>query len=350
MMLMEKKWGGGHRILGDFLIVGQSGVDLFFVISGFVMFTITRDRFQDHRAILRYGYNRLTRIYPTYWFYSLVLAMVYCVRPALINPTMGNQVNFIASFLLLPQDTLPLLMVGWTLVYEMYFYFVFALLMLAPQKHLYKIMLLWAAFIITATCFQNRTGIRNMIALDTLFTSPLCIEFIGGSLVANIIFSGFFKWRRACLTIGVAALIGTSIWAWISPSITIINPMHRLLLFGLPYMALIYGAVAMELSENRLVCAFLSPIGDASYSIYLSHTIVINAIGWLWYNLAGRSSNLLWLFLMLTTSIAIGLISYRFIEIPALQFFKKIAPVCGMHPNPLSINHQPSTNNQPNQP
>lgn len=327
MMLMEKKWGGGNRLLGDFLYVAQSGVDLFFVISGFIMSAITRDRFQEPAAVMEFAYNRLTRIYPAYWFYSLLLAAVYCVRPELINPSMGNRVNFIASFLLLPQETLPLLMVGWTLVYEMYFYFIFAVLMLAPRRHVSKFMLLWAAFVIVAVLLETPPATRNMISPHTLLTSPLCIEFIGGALIANLILSGFHQWRRTCFAIGGIALIGASFYAWACPGVTIINPMHRLILFGLPYMAMIYGAVALEQTNGFLFAAFLRPIGDASYSIYLSHTVVINTVGWLWYVLARNSSNLLWLVLMLAASLAAGIASYQYLEKPLLRFFKKFKPV-----------------------
>ncbi len=323
IMLMEKKWSTLNPLLSDFLVVGQSGVDLFFVISGFVMVTITRGRFQNPSAIAQYAYNRLTRIYPTYWLYSLLLAIVYLFQPTLINPTLGNEVHFISSFLLLPQDKLPLLMVGWTLVYEMYFYLVFASFMLAPQKHLLKLLLSWAVGIVLVHFFRPNPITRNMISSTILLTSPLCLEFIGGCLAAVMLHNGFFHWRRTCFALGVFCLIVNSIWAWADHSITIINPVHRLLLFGLPYVAIIYGAVAMEMNDGRVFLSFLRPIGDASYSIYLSHTIIINAVGWLWINSARGSIPILWLLLMLTGSIFIGLLSYRFLELPVLVFCKK---------------------------
>jgi len=111
IMLMEVKWGSGYMLLPRLMDIGASGVDLFFVISGFVMATVTRGVFQKKGSVVTFLYNRISRIYPLYWFYSLILLCVFMVRPGLINPTMGNQVNILESFLLLPQNVFPLLMV-----------------------------------------------------------------------------------------------------------------------------------------------------------------------------------------------------------------------------------------------
>ncbi len=59
---------------------------------------------------------------------------VYLVRPEFVNSNQGNQVNVIASYLLLPQRLLPLLAVGWSLIHEMYFYLGFAVLTARPER------------------------------------------------------------------------------------------------------------------------------------------------------------------------------------------------------------------------
>jgi len=70
LVIIEKKYGGSETILPEFLLFGKFGVDLFFVISGFIMVTITRSKFQIPREALKFFYRRVARIYPLYWFYS----------------------------------------------------------------------------------------------------------------------------------------------------------------------------------------------------------------------------------------------------------------------------------------
>ena len=68
------------------------------------------------------------------WVYSILVLGVFLIKPSWVNSSQGNQVDILASFLLLPSQTLPLVMVGWTLIHEMYFYLVFSLvLMLVPE-------------------------------------------------------------------------------------------------------------------------------------------------------------------------------------------------------------------------
>jgi peptidoglycan/LPS O-acetylase OafA/YrhL len=124
---IERRYGGGPGLLSDWVAVGLSGVDLFFVISGFIMVTVTKSLVPGLTTATNFLYHRAARIYPIYWIYSLMLLPIFLVRPDMVNSSQGNQVDLLASFLLLPQRLLPLLQVGWTLVHEIYFYLIFAL-------------------------------------------------------------------------------------------------------------------------------------------------------------------------------------------------------------------------------
>ena len=127
LLTIEQKYGGSKTILPDLLQFGMFGVDLFFVISGFVMVTVTRGKFQILKQASRFIYHRAARIYPTYWVYSILVLIVFLLQPSWVNNSQGNQANILASFLLFPSQTLPLVMVGWTLIHEIYFYLVFIL-------------------------------------------------------------------------------------------------------------------------------------------------------------------------------------------------------------------------------
>ena len=98
---IEQKYGGSTSILPTFFQFGMFGVDLFFVISGFVMVTVAKGKYQLPKQALKFVYRRVSRIYPTYWFYSLLVLTIFFIQPAWVNSSQGNQVNILESFLLL---------------------------------------------------------------------------------------------------------------------------------------------------------------------------------------------------------------------------------------------------------
>ena len=102
LVTIEKKYGGPKTFLPDIFNFGMFGVDLFFVISGFVMIAVTRGKFQNTKQAIRFLYRRASRIYPTYWVYSILVLMVFWFNPTLVNSSQGNQVDILASFLLIP--------------------------------------------------------------------------------------------------------------------------------------------------------------------------------------------------------------------------------------------------------
>lgn len=118
---IERKYSAGDVLLPEWFRFGASGVDLFFVISGFVMVTVTRGRFGRINEVLRFLWGRVTRIYPTYWFYFFITLAVLLWQPSWVDTSLPQHVNLWASFLLLPTDTLPLVMVAWSLVNELWF-------------------------------------------------------------------------------------------------------------------------------------------------------------------------------------------------------------------------------------
>ena len=133
-MAIERKYSGGDILLPDLFRFGVSGVDLFFVISGFVMVTVTRGRFGRLTKAARFRWGRLTRIYPTYWFYFFLTLSVFLWKPSWVNTSLHEQADLLASFLLWPTASLPLVMVSWSLVNELWFYVVFTLLLLFPER------------------------------------------------------------------------------------------------------------------------------------------------------------------------------------------------------------------------
>jgi len=313
MRTIEIKYAQFDLILPDFLMIGMSGVDLFFVISGFVMVVVTRGSFQSNEAIKKFMYHRVTRIYPLYWIYSSLILCVYLIQPTLVNSAQGNQVNIIFSYLLLPQDLLPLINVGWTLIHEMYFYFIFAFLLLLPRGRFLFGLIIWGGYIVVV---NNYYGPSSNSFVD-VYTHPLTLEFISGCLIGIMYFNRpLFGHAKFC------ALLAFSSWFLayyytheLSGDITP-DGWVRIFVYGVPAALTLYAALLLEIKDEILMPVWLRSIGDASYSIYLSHVIVLSVVGRIWFSFASEGSvdNIIMVFVMTSAVLIAGFLSYYLIE------------------------------------
>lgn len=316
---VELKYFAGGRLLSDYLLGGIAGVDLFFVVSGFIMATITRGCFRRPDGIVSFVYSRFTRIYPLYWLYSLPVLGLFLLRPDLVNPSQGSQVDIIASFLLVPQQRLPLLIVGWTLILEVYFYIVIALLLCVPERCFSGLLALWAVLVV-----GGHQLAANPSAFLAYVTDPMTLEFIAGCLAALVSERHQGSRGRAVLAAGVILLLGgwaayhfishqNYPWGW-----------RRIALFGVPSVLIVYGAATMERSAAQLLPRALRSLGDSSYSLYLSHTLVTSALGLAWSlsGVQGPLYNALALLVVALVAIVAGVLSHRFLEKPLNDFFR----------------------------
>lgn len=326
LVSIEQKYGGAHPILPTSLDFGIFGVDLFFVISGFIMVTVTRGKFQNTKQALRFLYHRASRIYPTYWVYSLLVLAVFLVKPTWVNSAEGNQVNIISSFLLFPSDRVPLVMVGWTLIHEMYFYLIYFLfLLLIPEKHLVKAVGLWGL-----TVAGVNVSFDLVSPLANLVFHPLTIEFVLGCFVAVSFYRTNDKiFMNRLLQFTAFAVLLASMYGYdlyFTSSGGVPGGWWRVLIFGLPATAIVFCFINLE--RNGLVIhSSLIKIGDASYSIYLSHILTLSAVGRVWKIFSTDSTwdNYVMIPILFIASIIVGMLSYRYIEKPLLAYTRKVA-------------------------
>lgn len=327
LAIVEKKYGGVGTILPEILNFGMFGVDLFFVISGFVMVTVTRGAFQSVGKSMQFLYHRASRIYPAYWVYSLLVLLVFLVKPSLVNSSQGNEVNILASFLLWPTERLPLLMIGWTLIHEIYFYVVFfVVLLLMRESHLVYALLSWMAVILCANIFYE----FSIPALKIVF-HLLTLEFILGCFVALFFYriTALITDTRISIIIAVAGFVvplyGQHVYSSVSGQV---DPQGwwRILIFGVPAVAMVFGLVGAE-RGGFVLHPFLIKMGDASYSIYLSHLLTLSVLGRLWKPFATDSVLDNWIMIptILILTIVVGMVSFRYIERPLLVLTRKFA-------------------------
>ena len=267
-------------------------------------------------------HQKVARSYPLYWFYSTLVLIIWFCKPEMVNSVQDNQVNILASFLILPQDLLPLVMVGWTLVHEMYFYIVIAVLMLIiPERTLPVFLVLWAlVVIIGSSCFIADLG-GDYNSTMQVALHPLTLDFIGGVAIALLVNCNARKGEYLIIGIGISVFLFSVIWLNIHDSVLKTEGWWRISLFGIPSFLVVYGAVRVEISRKICFPKIMRKMGDASYSIYLSHVLVLSAIGRVWAKLAisGVIVHAVIIATMILTTIIVGLMSYRWIELPVLN-------------------------------
>jgi len=299
---------------------GQSGVDLFFVISGFIIYFIGRGNFQDKRYQKQFLIKRFFRIYPVYWLYTGILLLALYIA----NSERLHQISFsyvLNSFFLVPQETFPLLSVGWTLIHEVFFYIVFSLLLNFKETFFIRVISAWGIIILIASVF---------IDLETrwtpLFFSPFYLEFIFGCWIAHIIKnSAFYLNGKFATILGMVTLIIGS-FLYYKGYQDIPNGLMRILLFGIPATIIVYGAIALE-KENFTFHSILFHLGNGSYSIYLSHVITIWVLAKLYNIILHKQYNdsIVIMFLFSIISVGIGIVSYMTIEKQIIRLGRNIA-------------------------
>lgn len=322
LQVIEQKYSHGGVILPAWLEYGKVSVDLFFVISGFVIATVTRGQFKSRRAAGHFLFQRMSRIYPPYWLYSIMVLLLWLFRPDVVNASQGHRINIVASFLLLPQDLVPLLMVGWTLIHEMYFYVAMALLMLVVRERVFPVALaLWALVVIVGQLYCVIDTGENVSPWIRLIFHPLTLEFVGGAGIALLLNGSIRGNGRVIMGMGIIGFIFAAIWLYAGDTALDTDSWWRLLFFGLPSLLVVHGAASAEIAGKARFPTIMRKIGDASYSIYLTHILVLSAIGRAWAQIAVPEAinHAIVLATMVLATIIVGLLSYRWVEVPILN-------------------------------
>ena len=308
----------GTQYAGDpmpwYRIGGAAGVELFFVISGFIMCFITAEKAEKKDSIGHFLANRFTRILPLYWILTLLGLIVFLLFPAKVNIG-GGETKILDSFLLIPTTGVYIIKNGWTLSYEFFFYFIFSLGMLFPMKVGHLI----TSMILIALTSLNFLGHRDNILL-TFVSSTLLLDFILGI----ILFELFKRFKEVPkIFSGIMILTGSML-------LIILN--HRfdygmpLLGIGIACFLICLGSVFLEEQIRKHEVPFFTMIGNASYSLYLFHPFAL-AGGALLLSHFGLTRGIwAWPFLVITaiTSLIGGILCYFFLEKPVTKEIRSL--------------------------
>ncbi len=333
---------------------GFVGVDVFFVISGFVMVYITQSFQRTPGSVLKFLYSRFSRIYPVWWIFAGLAALqLYLTQGMMVRPEyetlVSSQSSYLAkSFFLIPQSAPIVLDIGWTLIYEMYFYLVFAVLLCFSKKSLLPALVAWFVGICAVAIVIPTPEVATSFA--TLASSPLTLEFLMGAIIGWLVIHGIYIFSNRIGVIGLSAFI---LFLFHDFGVLAAQPLWgKIVLFGIPTTMLVYGVVNAELKGKFKSPAWANALGDWSYSLYLSHLFVLSALGRIFAKLAEKLPENLSLYVdlghpsntakYLFASVAIcaciifsGL-CYRLIEKPLIKLSKNVMNLKGTSLRPLT--------------
>ncbi len=293
---------------------GAAGVDVFFVISGFVMAVSSRTLIGRSDGAQTFMLRRLSRIVPLYWVATtLKLAAVLAVPSAVLNAGLDPG-HILRSYLFLPSYNehgalQPVVGVGWTLNFEMFFYVVFALAMVLRVPPLPFVGLLFAGLSVAAL-FRQPDWVAAAFWLDTIL-----LEFVAGMAIAQLCMSGMRMPPAAAVSMVAVGFVGL-LWPW-----GVVPDMMRVLTWGIPAALIVGGVAFLEPVLQGRVPARVLLLGDSSYALYLFHPMIAPIAPVLLAKAALPNAPLS-IVLSIALSIGSALVAYRFGERPVTAFLR----------------------------
>ena len=287
--------------------VGAAGVDVFFVVSGFVLWAAAEARPVGAGAFLK---ARFLRVAPLYWIATLAVAAVAARAPQPLPIVQPQARHLVLSLLFLPHTDpsgapFPLLPTGWTLTYEAFFYVVFALALAAPRDRRLQVL---CGMVLAASLLGF--GYHGWY---TLLANPLLLEFLAGVGLARLWGRG--RLQMAAPATGPLLIAGGLLALSVLQVCGVRDDFWRPFLWGPPATMIVAGALTLEAGGRLgqgLLGRALQAVGDASYSLYLVQAPVIAAFAWATPSLPA------WVKAPAAFALAVacGLVCYRWIERP----------------------------------
>lgn len=294
------------------LRAGNSGVEFFFVLSGFIMVLVHRRDVGKPGAAWQFLMKRFRRVYPPFWVALAGILAAKVLVPTLRNAGDLSPEYMVASTFLLPTDRLPLLDVAWTLQLEIQFYAFLAVLLWRPRLGL-PLMLAWlCGSIILAflpapypfTYVFSKYNLLFLFGMVAALATPRLLPALRWPLIASGSALFIALWLQACF--GERTVF--TIWG-----------------LGLGAALLITGAVVAERQGEIRIPSWLDALGAISFSLYLVHFPVLSFGAKLLFaaNLATMLPPLASFAILLVLALAAGAIFFLLVEQPLLAIWSK---------------------------
>jgi exopolysaccharide production protein ExoZ len=307
----------GFSPFGSLFDFAHSGVDFFFVLSGFIILYVhARDLGQPHR-LGHFLEKRFIRIFPFYWVMIAISLAVLAASPHRSVPGIGE----VVANLGLVNSGVGIVPVSWTLQHELVFYCLFSVSILSVRAGLI-VLGLWAAGILAGLA-----GIFTDTSSTLLYrlTAPFDIEFFFGLATARVLQRRTIPMPFLFLFVGPALFVLTGL----AEDLTWLDG-HRgglpRLLYGSASAMFLLGAVELERQGKIRMPKLMLQLGIASYTIYLVHELAIGTI-WKGLGAAGFLGQLPWSVVTVMLIIGPGLIGMavsRLVEQPSMRICREL--------------------------
>jgi exopolysaccharide production protein ExoZ len=303
-------------ILEKLVTFGASGVDIFFVISGFIIFYIRYSIPNAERPKTKeFLWRRAFRIYPIYWV--TITAMITLSAAGFFSSVNLSGLGSLMSYLLLPQAD-PILPISWTLTYELYFYLIFAAFLWA-RNPLIALTGVGAAILLSL-------AVGRLLPASTLqgfLSQDVMLEFLGGMALAFLFIKRLGPWLPpAWLIIPAFGFLLCS--PWFLAHEASYAPAWRSLKWG-PAALVMVAALIVVKDQKTFWFRCLGLVGDASYSIYMTHVFVTGAFHFLLERTALRELNpVAGIVGVCGLSIILGVITHLMFEKPLMKFERRM--------------------------
>jgi peptidoglycan/LPS O-acetylase OafA/YrhL len=323
--------------------LGTFGVDLFFVISGFII-CLTAGRSTGRSAALIFLWHRFRRINPV-CYAAIVLTLTAWIPSFLRHQRpLPTAQQLLTCTVLLPFSGEPNVVISqaWTLSFEWYFYLLFCLLILTRTKRkIWPLTFFLGGLVLVGWILP---GDRASAGFFGFYCSPLLLEFLLGAAVA----AAFRRWNLrkefsyGLLWVGIVLALGLLVtgqydWLAIGAPETPAYTYYHAFYWGGTAALIVAGCVFLEKTGSSVFSRLPSPVlllGDASYSIYIFHMLIFGLIAAFYLHVPVRLNTGWATPLHAALAVAASLLCYRLIEVPILRWLGKSAPARPSPPPP----------------
>lgn len=305
-----------------------TGVDLFFVISGFVIVYASKSLYATAGARLEFLRRRLIRIVPLYWTALTIRLFALAVGASLGTKFFPDTAAILTSYLFIPYDSLglgnerpfPIIDLGWSLNYEVFFYVIFACFISLKRDY---------AVLATAACLTTAILLATLFPPENVallfWSHPIALEFAFGMLIALSLFHGLTlpNWTRIAMIV-IALCLWMIPLSWLSNEAPGLYSWPRMAIWGGGAIMIVAAAVLGPTSFKSRWSQVIANLGDSSYALYLMHPFAFSLVKAA-LSIVVVPPILYWPLVIATVvfSIACAALFHYLAEVPIVNFLRK---------------------------
>ena len=330
----------GIVFAGGMWSFGFAGVDLFFVLSGALMLHAYQEDLGNPARLGAYLGRRAARVMPLLWLLTTAKILLLLAVPALSRADRVSLDVVVASYLMLPlpwPSVYPIIGVAWTLAHEVAFYAIVALGILLGKRAFWICLTVWTAAVIWANFAAPAGTLQNAPSWVRFVLYERNAEFLIGALVYRLSATLAAAHKTGGLALPISVLGFGIVWFSISAYLEFLqghDDASLIVRYAIPSALVVFSALIIPdnfLSRPFAARVFALPllIGAASYSLFLSHFLALDATMFLFGALGLQSLGIPPTLLpsaMVTVACVGALFLHKLVELPLMRWSRNRLP------------------------